>query len=96
MIESFFFYVLSIYFLYYVAAYSEILARPRGYLIRSFPWWVTKPLNCAFCFAFWAGVFMGILTLIQTGIVAISVVNLMAVPVGVMLLDALVKYLSRT
>ena len=93
MFESFLFYILSVYFVYHVLSRSEILDRPRNYFLKSFPWWVTKPLTCAFCMAFWSGILMGVGILLTSGVIVVSTINLMAAPVAVFVLDLVVQKL---
>ncbi len=95
MLESIILYVLSIYFAFHVLSRSDLLARPRDYILRSFPKWLTYPLGCCFCFTFWVGVAYGIGIAVSTGVIMFSVLQLLVAPVLGYLLDLCVQVLIR-
>lgn len=75
---------------YHVLSRADILAKPRTWVLRTFPGWLTYPLSCSLCFTFWTSVALGIL-----GIVPLGVVTLLVAPVINLVLDLVVKALIR-
>ncbi len=88
--ESLILYALAVYFLFHVAARSDLLTRPRAWVTRTLPGWLTYPLGCAFCFTWWSTWVLGIL-----GITSLNVVTLCAAPVVNLILDLVVCGLRR-
>lgn len=88
--EELIIYALAVYALFHVAARSDLLTRPRAWVVRTLPGWLTYPLGCAFCFAWWSTWVLGIL-----GIASLNVVTLCAAPVVNLILDLVVCALRR-
>ena len=93
MFESLFFYGLVLYFFFHICGRSDLLAKPRNWLFKTFPWWVTYPLGCCFCFSWWANLVLGLAFYVLAGVVMLSPGNLFVVPVLNMVFDLLVRKL---
>lgn len=46
-------YCLAVYLLFHLACCADLFARPRAWAFKTFPSWLTYPLQCALCFTFW-------------------------------------------
>lgn len=90
MLESLIIYALAVYWLFHVIARSDLLARPRAWVLRVLPSKVTYPLSCSFCFAGWIGILLTV-----TGIVWFSPAVLFAAPVINLVLDLCIRALIR-
>ncbi len=54
MFEALFIYSLAVWFFFYVANHSDLLAKPRGWALSKLPWWLEYSVTCAICSTFWA------------------------------------------
>ncbi len=90
MLDAVILYSLAIYMVFHVASRSDILAKPRGWVLRTLPGWLVYPLSCGLCFTFW-------LTLVGNllGFVRVDLIVLFAAPVVNMVLDLVVRALIR-
>ncbi len=90
MLEALLIYSLACYMVYHVVGQSDLLSKPRAWVLRTFPGWLTYPLSCSLCFTFW-------LTLMGNlfGFVQMDLVVLFAAPVVNMVLDLIVRALIR-
>lgn len=55
-----FIYSLSVYFFFHIISQADILSKPRNWIIKTFPWWMTYWTQCAFCFTFWVGITLNV------------------------------------
>lgn len=93
-------YTLTVYFIYHVVARSDLLARPRQWLVARLPGWLAYPLECAFCLSWWIGASLTAGAMVTTGTLSIDPVILCAAPVLCYLIgltsSALHRYLDVT
>lgn len=90
MLEATLLYALALYLVFHVASRAEILSKPRGWVLRVCPGWLTYPLGCALCFSWWLALVLNVLD-----IVPVSLMVFLAVPVVNMVLDLMVRALIR-
>lgn len=51
-------YSLFLYLWYHLLSRSDILARPRDWVLRTFPSFLTYPLTCSLCFTWWVSLIL--------------------------------------
>lgn len=78
---------LTLFFVFYMLNYSDILASLRAAVIPVLPKWISYPLSCALCFTFWT---MGALCFFWLGFVP----ALFAAPPAVLFLDLVYQRLK--
>src|SRR4051812_32749036 len=93
--ESLILWCLGVYFVFHVLARSDILVRPRNWLVKVLPSWMTYPLGCAFCFSFHVGWMVTLLVLITTGWFILDFARLLVAPVINLIVDLCVRALMR-
>ena len=67
MTEALLFYCLAIWFVFYVVNHSDLLAKPRSWIMPKLPWWLEYSVSCAICSTFWTSIvmfFVGVIPLI--------------------------------
>ncbi len=90
MLEALLIYSLACYMVYHVVGQSDLLAKPRAWVLRTLPGWLTYPLSCALCFTFWLTLAGNLSGFVQTDLIV-----LFAAPVVNMVLDLVVRWLVR-
>lgn len=93
--EALILWTLGVYFLFHVLARADLLARPRNWLVKVLPTWMTYPLGCAFCFSWWTAVFTTALVLVTSGWFILDLARLLAAPVINLIVDLCVRALMR-
>lgn len=91
--DSILIYALTIYFWFHLVSQSDLFARPRAWWVKTVPGWISYPTSCAFCFTWWSGVLLTLLSCLDTGVLWIDTSVLFVAPVINHLVSLLVSHL---
>src|ERR1035437_4730536 len=86
---------LTIYFFFHIWTRSDLIARPREWILSHVPQWLAFLVTCSFCFTFHVAWLGTIALWILTGNLFFSPAILFAAPVINLVLNLVVKVLIR-
>lgn len=95
MLDTLIVHTLACYALYHIASRSDVLRRPRQWVLRTLPGSLTYPLNCAFCWTVWLGLLTTVALWLGTGMLILSPTILLAAPALNLVTDLVVKWLLK-